>query len=58
MTVYQYGDWVPKSEKNTCVIDSARVIRVVLLRRKDFWIYGKQLYIDLAREYPGKLKKL
>jgi hypothetical protein len=27
-------------------------------RHKDFWIYGKPLYVDLARDYPEKLKKL
>jgi len=27
-------------------------------RHKDFRTYGKQLYVDLARDYPGKLKKL
>jgi len=27
-------------------------------RHKAFWIYGKQLYVDLAREYPAKFEKL
>jgi|JFJP01.1.fsa_nt_gi hypothetical protein len=27
-------------------------------RHKDFSIYEKQLYMNLAREYPAKFKKL
>ena len=27
-------------------------------RHKEFWTYGKQLYVDLAREYPTKFEKL
>lgn len=35
-----------------------RIIGGVEKRHKDFWTYGKQLYVDLAREYPGKFEKL
>jgi carbonic anhydrase/acetyltransferase-like protein (isoleucine patch superfamily) len=34
-----------------------KIIGDVEQRHKDFWSYGKQLYVDLAREYPDKLKK-
>ena len=27
-------------------------------KHKEFWTYGKQLYIDLAAEYPDSLEKL
>lgn len=27
-------------------------------KHKDFWTYGKQLYVDLAKEYPEKFKKI
>jgi len=27
-------------------------------RHKEFWTYGKQLYVDLARDYPAKFEKL
>jgi len=27
-------------------------------KHKDFWTYGKQLYVDLAREYPEKLQRI
>ena len=27
-------------------------------KHKEFWTYGKQLYIDLAQEYPEKLKQI
>jgi carbonic anhydrase/acetyltransferase-like protein (isoleucine patch superfamily) len=35
-----------------------KIIGDVKQKHKDFWTYGKQLYIDLAREYPKKLKRL
>jgi carbonic anhydrase/acetyltransferase-like protein (isoleucine patch superfamily) len=35
-----------------------KIIGDVKQKHKDFWTYGKQLYVDLAREYPGKLEKL
>lgn len=35
-----------------------KIIGDVRQRHKDFWTYGKQLYVDLARDYPEKLKKL
>lgn len=35
-----------------------KIIGDVKQKHKDFWTYGKQLYIDLAREYPEKFKKL
>jgi len=35
-----------------------RVIGEVLPRHKEFWTWGKQLYVDLAKSYPEKLKHL
>jgi len=35
-----------------------KIIGNVQQKHKDFWTYGKQLYVDLAREYPEKFKKL
>jgi carbonic anhydrase/acetyltransferase-like protein (isoleucine patch superfamily) len=34
------------------------IIGDTLDRHKEFWAYGKQLYVDLAREYPAKLKRI
>lgn len=25
---------------------------------KDFWLYGKQLYVDLAHRYPKELQRI
>ena len=27
-------------------------------KHKKFWTYGKQLYIDLAKEYPEKFQRI
>jgi len=27
-------------------------------KHKEFWTYGKQLYIDLAKEYPDKIERI
>lgn len=35
-----------------------KIIGDVKKKHKDFWTYGKQLYVDLAKEYPGKLVKV
>jgi carbonic anhydrase/acetyltransferase-like protein (isoleucine patch superfamily) len=35
-----------------------KIIGDVKQKHKDFWTYGKQLYVDLAEEYPDKLEKL
>jgi len=35
-----------------------KIIGDVKQKHKDFWTYGKQLYVDLAREYPEKFVKL
>ncbi len=35
-----------------------KIIGNVKQKHKDFWTYGKQLYVDLAREYPEKFEKL
>ena len=35
-----------------------KIIGDVKKKHKDFWTYGKQLYVDLAEEYPEKFKKL
>ena len=34
------------------------IIGDVLPKHKDFWTYGKQLYVDLAKEYPEKFEQL
>ncbi len=36
----------------------AEVIREVQPHHKDFWIYGKQLYVDLAHRYPEELERI
>jgi len=35
-----------------------KIIGKVKQKHKDFWTYGKQLYVDLAKDYPGKFEKL
>ena len=35
-----------------------KIIGDVQKKHKDFWIYGKQLYVDLANAYPEKFEKL
>lgn len=35
-----------------------KIIGDVKQKHKDFWTYGKQLYVDLAKEYPDKLVKM
>jgi len=35
-----------------------KIIGNILEKHKKFWAYGKQLYVDLAREYPQKLKRI
>ena len=35
-----------------------RIIGDIREKHRKFWAYGKQLYVDLAREYPHKLKRL
>ena len=34
------------------------IIGKTLQRHKDFWTYGKQLYFDLAQEYPTKFQRI
>jgi hypothetical protein len=36
----------------------ARIIGDVRRQHKEFWTYGKQLYCDLARRYPGEFEKI
>ncbi len=64
------GSWAIVAEgcvvpQNTIIPDEKivggvpfKIIGDVQQKHKDFWIYGKQLYVDLAREYPEKFKKL
>lgn len=35
-----------------------KIIGDVKQKHKDFWTYGKQLYVDLAKDYPEKFEKL
>ena len=35
-----------------------KIIGDTLERHRKFWTYGKQLYIDLAKEYPDKLERI
>jgi carbonic anhydrase/acetyltransferase-like protein (isoleucine patch superfamily) len=36
----------------------ARLTGDVQKRHKDFWNYGKQLYVDLARKYPKEFERI
>jgi carbonic anhydrase/acetyltransferase-like protein (isoleucine patch superfamily) len=36
----------------------ARIVRDVEAHEREFWTYGKRLYVDLAREYPEKLERV
>lgn len=35
-----------------------KIISDVEKKHKEFWTYGKQLYVNLAKDYPGKFEKL
>ena len=35
-----------------------KIIGDTLDRLKEFWLYGKDLYINLAKEYPTKLERI
>ncbi len=35
-----------------------KIIGGTLEKHKKFWTYGKQLYVDLAHEYPGKFERI
>jgi len=35
-----------------------QIIGSTLVRHKQFWTYGKQLYIDLAKEYPNNFERI
>jgi carbonic anhydrase/acetyltransferase-like protein (isoleucine patch superfamily) len=35
-----------------------KIIGETLERHKEFWTWGKQLYMDLAEEYPRKCKRI
>ncbi|WP_300463980.1 gamma carbonic anhydrase family protein [Desulfobacula sp.] len=64
------GSWAIVAEgcvipQNTIIPDGKitggvpfKILGDVKQKHKDFWTWGKQLYVDLAREYPDKLKKL
>jgi carbonic anhydrase/acetyltransferase-like protein (isoleucine patch superfamily) len=36
----------------------AKISGTVEQRHKDFWTYGKQLYVDLAKRYPRELERI
>ena len=36
----------------------ARIVGAVEARHKEFWTYGKQVYVDLARRYPRELERI
>ncbi len=36
----------------------AKIIGDVQQKHKEFWVYGKQLYVDLARRYPKELERI
>ncbi len=36
----------------------ARIVGDTQQRHKDFWTYGKQLYVDLAKSYPAEFEKI
>jgi carbonic anhydrase/acetyltransferase-like protein (isoleucine patch superfamily) len=35
-----------------------KIIGDVQEKHKTFWTYGKQLYIDLAKDYPAKFERI
>jgi carbonic anhydrase/acetyltransferase-like protein (isoleucine patch superfamily) len=35
-----------------------KIMGDTLERHKKFWAYGKQLYIDLTKEYPDKFERM
>jgi len=35
-----------------------KIIGRTMKKHKEFWTYGKQLYIDLAKDYPGKFERI
>ena len=36
----------------------AEIVGNVQQKHKDFWVYGKQLYVDLAKRYPQELEQI
>jgi len=64
------GSWTIVAEgcvvtKNAMIPDGKIVTGVpsqiagnIKAEHKEFWKYGKQLYVDLAHEYPEKFKKI
>ena len=36
----------------------AEIVGEVQQNHKDFWIYGKQLYVDLAKRYPQEFEQI
>ena len=36
----------------------AKIVGDVQQKHKDFWIYGKQLYVDLAKKYRREFKRI
>ena len=64
------GSWAIVAEgcvvpQNTIIPDEKivggvpfKIIGDTRQKHKDFWTYGKQLYVDLARDYPDKFEKL
>ncbi len=35
-----------------------KIIGDVKQKHKDFWTHSKQLYVDFANDYPGKVEEL
>ena len=56
------GCVVPANKKipaeKVVVGNPAKIKGEVKKRQKEFWLYGKQLYIDLAHQYPHKFEKI
>lgn len=36
----------------------AEIVGDIQQKHKDFWVYGKQLYVDLAKRYPQELEQI
>lgn len=58
MALYRFAGRRPRMASSARVSDSARVVGDVQQHHKDFWTYGKQLYVDLAARCPRDLERI
>lgn len=56
------GSVVPNGQRippgKTVMGVPAEIVGEVQQKHKDFWVYGKQLYVDLAKRYPQELEQI